>query len=119
MYFLLTFSIFALKQLNFLVMINYSEFEVVIPSYVSVMLGDSFIFKIISPLCVSCNCSCIRKGYSDDFFESVEYLFSAPSIIAPFLRNYLISFSKLLYSSASASERSRLSWSFGEIRNVD
>lgn len=101
-------------------MINYSEFEVVIPSYVSVILGGGFISKIISPLCVSCHCSCTRKGYADDSFESVEYLFSAPSIIAPFLRNYLISFSKLLYSSSSASERSQLSsWSFGEIRNVD
>lgn len=102
-------------------MINYSEFEVVIPSYVFVILGDSFIFhKIIYPLCDFCHCSCIRKGFSDDSFESVEYLFTAPSIIAPFLRNYLISFSKLLYSSASAFERSQLSsWSFGDIRIID
>lgn len=101
-------------------MINFSAFEVVIPSYAFVVLGGGFISKFISPLCVSCNCSCIRKGFSDDSFESIEYLFTAPSPVAPFLRDYLMSFSKLIYSSSSASERSQLSsWSFGEIRKAE
>ncbi len=101
-------------------MIHLSAFEVVIPSYVFVMVGESFIPKVISPLCVSCRCSCIRKGFTDDSFDSVEYLFTAPASVAPFLRNYLMSFSKLIYSSASASERSLISsWSFGQIRNAD
>lgn len=101
-------------------MINFSEFEVVIPTHVFNVLRGGFYSKFISLLIVSFHCTCIRKGFTDDNFESVEYLFRAPSPVAPYLRDYLKSFSKLIYSSASASERSLLSsWSFGEIRDSD
>lgn len=99
---------------------NLSEFEVVIPAHVFEVLRGGFYSKFISLLTVSFHCTCIRKGFTDDNFESVEYLFRAPSPVAPYLRDYLKSFSKLIFISSPVNKRRLLaSWSFGQIRNAD
>lgn len=101
-------------------MTNFTAFEVVIPTQVFDVLRGGFYSKFISLLTVSFHCTCIRKGFTDDSFESIEYLFRAPSNVTPYLRDYLKSFSKLILVSSPVTKRRLLaSWSFGEIRNAD